>query len=508
MSNQIRRYNEIVLNTESLTWIANQISNNLTRKLRRDELADLLSYVRKQAKHNWGTQTGNQILGSIARGAWSKLYGVRKNAFKEKRDIIDVKGDILQDWIGTLDDPNVEVDRLLLMDHDGIPVSRRDAVAADRILDSQLAIAEDNEHFYVTEEQGVLSGYSDTITSELADTAYTMDGEIKAPEEEDDSVIEIDTIAKLDNLGSIDNIIHIDNLELIQEIEKLNLVERVDEVGVVKNVSKFLGKNTEYGIRKMINPKSIYKQAYLSLDSKYRLSENDGTNYVSWNILNNSLISNGSASIVGSLGDIVAIRIYPCRIPYKQTAINNLKRISILIDELRAQSYIAHENRRYHFMCTAESDGNMINLLSLPTPLDSWYKFATPVVRFDKISLTFGAPLVPVIFDKDRLNATVSYVNPSRFIFAEPHNLLTGDNVTMEGFTTGDPSGDAAQINALNSVYGNDVVRVDDYTIEILSADLSTATPIITQVIQIYFQSKRFFIPFEITYIEHPPLSN
>jgi hypothetical protein len=188
-------------------------------------------------------------------------------------------------------------------------------------------------------------------------------------------------------------------------------------------------------VGKLSEPTSI-KHAYFMLDTKYRTLENDGTTYFRWNHINSVTRGQGTINMLGSVRDIISIRTYPLRIPNVATAVTPYERISVFIEEFIAQSYIAHENRNFHFIGGSEVNGNWVDIC--PDDYNQGcYNFDKPITHIDTITVSFASPLEPVIFDKDRLHTTViSYASPTVLQTSENHNLLLGDIVYIDDFNT------------------------------------------------------------------------
>ena len=109
---------------------------------------------------------------------------------------------------------------------------------------------------------------------------------------------------------------------------------------------------------------------------------------IQWNYINNLSRDQGSANTYGTVRDIISLRIMPMRIPYLADADNALKRVSMNIDELAPQGFVAHENRRFHFLMTTTTDKNWIDLYA-PDYNDGYYHFDDPVTKMDSFTVSF-----------------------------------------------------------------------------------------------------------------------
>lgn len=283
----------------------------------------------------------------------------------------------------------------------------------------------------------------------------------------------------------------------------LDAVTSVKSIGTVQNIEKIAGYGSVAAIQSVFNPAASYKQNYIILDTRYRSNDTDGTTEFSWTFLNNSTAGGpGVVNSIGNVKNIVALRVDPIRIPYNDLAfISAYKRVSMFIREFSTQAVIGQEGRRYHFLFKTEADGNQVDLIPVAGLDKGIFKFAKPITQLDKLTVSFSNPLEPLIFPKDRMNATVSYTNPARFVTTEDHNLETADQVYFSGFTTGDPVVDKDAIAAINSTYGLNIFVIDATTFDV-EVDLSAVTPIVGQQVAVYFGSKRILISMEITYID------
>jgi len=374
------------------------------------------------------------------------------------------------------------------------------------------------------------SGYSiqqirAALSGAYLKTRFTVSGRKKI--EEQDDVIDVHEMLKI-GIGSQDqepNYETVDNVDTngfptvlegsksetdtntvdtgLGSLDSINTVNKLLSVGTLGNIKAFLGKTDDTSIQQMLNPQAAWRKNYILLDSRYRDTETDGMNAISWSFLSNT--SENTPGGINSLGDvkqIVAISCPRIRIPYKDVImLNGYRRVSLLINEFSGQSYIGQEGRRFHFMFSTAVEGNMIELVPLQD-VQSTFEFAKPITQIDKLTLTFGNPLEKIMFDADRLPMQIQYNNPATFVSSVPHNLQTGDQVYFTNFTTLDPVTDNILITRVNQINGYNIIRIDDETIQIDELDFSTiASPITPFQLDVFFGSKRIFVPLEIKYI-------
>jgi hypothetical protein len=276
----------------------------------------------------------------------------------------------------------------------------------------------------------------------------------------------------------------------------------------------FLGLTTPTEVARMFNPKSTHKRNHLILDSRYRVSDGviqDTIRSYSWYYIPDSQMTpDGSVNIVGNVRDIIGFRIYPFRIPYTYVADNQYSKISLCIEELKTQSFIAHEGRRFHYMLNSNIDSNYINLDA--DTYNGFFWFEKPITTLDKITITFGNPLEQITFDNDRDLCSIDYFTYAPLTKIKTtitHKLKNGDSVYFTNFKTGfvDPNL-VPQVNIdskikqdINSINGFLITVVNSYEFTIDYNSSIIQSPISDLKVDVYYGSKRLFIPFEVIYI-------
>jgi hypothetical protein len=245
-------------------------------------------------------------------------------------------------------------------------------------------------------------------------------------------------------------------------------------------VSRMFGFTKASQIQKILNPNALLRTNYILMDTRYRALDNDGTKYFQWNHINNVTRAQGSVNTIGTIRDIVAMRVYPFRIPYTAALDTSYKKVSMLMREFQAQSFVAQESRRFHFMFDIFIDGDSI-FLKPEDNNDAYYRFNQPITQIDNISIDFGSPLEEVIFDVDR---SLGFVNAysdgiqTQITTQSPHNLLTGYVIYITGFTSLNPLATPNLIAQMNRAQGHNVIVVSP-TILKLSVNSSSALQLI-----------------------------
>lgn len=268
------------------------------------------------------------------------------------------------------------------------------------------------------------------------------------------------------------------------------------------SITKFMGIDNVEKIRRTLNPNSNYRQNYIMFDSRYRIGTYGNISVFSWVFVPNLTLASGSLNIYGTIRDIVALRVFPIRIPYVLAADTEQERISLNIVELSPQGFVAHENRRFHFMLRTAVAGNWIDCQPFNFN-DGYYRFQKPISTLNTLSLSFGDPIKQIEFDADRSNYQITYGALVTTITTDiNNNLITGNKVYFEDFTTIDPTADADLIKIINGSDGFFITFIapDQFTIPIDTSSLAPTPPGIR--LTVYFGSKRIYVPMEITYIE------
>ena len=212
--------------------------------------------------------------------------------------------------------------------------------------------------------------------------------------------------------------------------------------------------------------KSGIKTEYITLDSRYRSLDNDGTLYFRWNAIYDNSDIQGGFNINQRVRDVVSIKCYPIKMPYVSTADNDYGRITMLFQEFQSQAFVAHENTKYHYVFATDIQDRWIHLRA-HNYNEGVFKFATPITQLSSLTVSLNSPWQPIIFDTDRITMMVSdYVTSNRTYFTSSakHNLETGDRVYISGFNSFNPSPDGPIIGQVNNQNGNIATYDDDFT--------------------------------------------
>jgi hypothetical protein len=291
----------------------------------------------------------------------------------------------------------------------------------------------------------------------------------------------------------------------------INMKELLDVLPKLKS------KTEQIEFTKILNYESLWRDANILVDSRYQNVANPDKSKLVFSLVNNTktkIPGTGVITILGNMRDIVEIEIYPFSIPYMSLADNYYKKITLSILELSAISVDAYEDSQFHFMFTCNQNGNLLEL----TPINRVFRFYKPVTRLNEFSIRFGAPLNPIIFDKDRLNTlSIDYTtNPGVINFSESHNLITGDLIYINDFETKNIAQDLNIINEINSKNGHICTRLSNTSISInvdFTQIIVNNRPLAINnypnssnpqdlSVSVYFGSKRILMPLRIRYIQ------
>ena len=275
-----------------------------------------------------------------------------------------------------------------------------------------------------------------------------------------------------------------------------------------ENLKKYIGTTSESNVSNSIFdtlnkiPKDymgLTRTCYFLLDSRYRNTESTSNKFI-WDYANSKTQQNGSVNILGDIRDIISISIHSFRIPSCRYS-NYHKRITVLIHEFSAQSFIAHENRKFHFSLPYLVDNNFLDVNNL----DKHYKyhFEKPFTTIPSITVSFGNPLRLINLDDDSGKCFADYVSISpltEITTQTPHNINTNDLVFFSNFNAG--ARDTILKNAINHESGFiiTVINANKFSINYNTSGIIDPTPGL--IFDVYYDSKRFYIPFEMEYIK------
>lgn len=245
----------------------------------------------------------------------------------------------------------------------------------------------------------------------------------------------IDTVIEDMNLKNCEkNNIDIHEMlkEHISDIKSNSIIKK-EENGSISSVSVeslFGVYNFPELIQSLKEPSTRVHEVYLLLDSKYRIIPTDN-GYYQWGCIDNYTSRQGTLNYNGPVTDIVSMQICTFMLPDgMDDEVFKYNRISVLIKEFESQAFIAHEERRFHFMAEPRVLKN--NRIEADTRNfhKGEYRFNEAITSLDTITLSFGNPIEPLIFDKDRLNGLITCDRNLLVIqFDEEHKIKSGSYI-------------------------------------------------------------------------------
>jgi hypothetical protein len=179
---------------------------------------------------------------------------------------------------------------------------------------------------------------------------------------------------------------------------------QVNDIDISKEVKiqEFLGINDMPSLQYLINPKAAWVYYYVVLDSNYRnKATEDSKNITSftWNYAGDQNLTGDVATTVGTIRDIVGIRLYQPRVPYVAAMDTDSKRVSVLINELQSQAVITSTGLRYHFLLRPIYEFGQTSIeLTTEDYDDGRFYFKQPITTINSFTISFGNPISPITF--------------------------------------------------------------------------------------------------------------
>lgn len=268
----------------------------------------------------------------------------------------------------------------------------------------------------------------------------------------------------------------------------------------MNNIIKLFDANNPQELKRMINPRTQTISQLLYLDLNNTSSDTDPLTRPRWYINHSTPIyTPGTVNVNLPLENVISMRLRDINFSVRQS--EKSRRLSmyvmyILIEELQSQCNLGLFN--FHFASKKLNYDPQANGLKYSYTFstfeynDGRFYFYKPIDHIDKITLNLRLHDYPFSFDAETLTASVTPLsNPARLTFATEHGLVNAQ-ITISGFTTGDPITDASIIAAMNTTHSTYTV-LDDYTIT-LPIDLSSTTPLVSHSVQVYSSTGLNFV--------------
>lgn len=261
-------------------------------------------------------------------------------------------------------------------------------------------------------------------------------------------------------------------------------------------------------LQRIFNPKAMQKSVYIILDSRYRDRTVTDPTILRWSVTTpqGNFMPDSTALTTMYLRDIIAMQMSPFRFPNARNAYTNAHRLSAEIIELNSQAMICNRGqKRCHFMFDITKTGNATYSpydLAVIDSSKTVFKFHTPIVQLDTISLRFGNPTLNIALDPDQLYATITPSGIQALLtFTQPHYCVVGDEIISSDFTTSMPIADKATIDLFNVPNGNIITSIPLANTMTIAVDLSTLNGVISNPVLIYLNSKRIICHMEFIHI-------
>ena len=278
------------------------------------------------------------------------------------------------------------------------------------------------------------------------------------------------------------------------------------------NLASFFGFTDIKDILRTFNPKALWLKNYLIMDSRYRNLSTDGTTTFQWLYNDMNDILNGGRGVNtsgGTVRNIISMKLYQFVFPNLDTLNVDSGRLAIYFQELKDASFISSASNSYHWLLrVAQGDAlpqpsNLFVQCQVEDYQDGVVYFNKPITVIDKFTINFYDPLNIITIPYDRSSAIITSYGLSTSIQTSiVNNLTVGGRVIISGFTTDDPTADAAVIAAINNPLGVLVAAISSPTAFFINIDTTLITPKPGLVIQVYFAQFRFIMGFKVTYLK------
>ncbi len=181
-------------------------------------------------------------------------------------------------------------------------------------------------------------------------------------------------------------------------------------------IQEFLGINDMPSLQYLINPKAAWVYYYAVLDSNYRDTANEDSKNITsftWNYSGDQNLTGNSATTVGTIRDVVGMRMYQPRVPYVAAMDTLSKRVSVLVKELQAQAVITSTGVRYHFLLRPIYEFGQTSIeLTTEDYDDGRFYFKQPITTMNSFTISFADPINPITFSTpfDRFIIAIEFV--------------------------------------------------------------------------------------------------
>lgn len=241
------------------------------------------------------------------------------------------------------------------------------------------------------------------------------------------------------------------------------------------------------------------------LDSRFRKVEHPNPQEYRWELHPAGAQGHpGDVQLQDTIQEVVQMRICPFWIPVTDIDNQYYSKIRLLIKEFKNQSWqgteftAGNQVKRYNFHFEFDVERDIGRNRFLLTPCNAGiFTFKKPVSRVESITICMLAPFELILPNKDRLLFTVTFSNPAVFTATEPHNLSTGDLVYIMNLASSNMN---ANID-VNRDAGHIITRLNSTQFSI-PVDLSAVPGGPATNVEVQFGSKRILINIEFISLE------
>jgi hypothetical protein len=270
------------------------------------------------------------------------------------------------------------------------------------------------------------------------------------------------------------------------------------------NIVSLFNENNIYKLRSELNPCSNFRREYLVLDTLNRIP-NDRTGLLRWNYVSTNVYQATAVATKTPIRDLVGMRIYPIHL-YGNLglAARYGSTFSLLIEEFGEQAFIAHQNRKFHFL--------LRNTNSVPqdlTPMnDGFFWFNFPITTINTLTVSIANPLV-----ENTLLSAVSQLNTAGNVTVTTTTIqvslafipgfIIGNKFNFDGWSTTNPTADTQAIATINKFTGLTLLSGNSTLLFAIDPPIPALVGALNgNRFVMYDETSRIIIPLEMIFID------
>lgn len=253
-------------------------------------------------------------------------------------------------------------------------------------------------------------------------------------------------------------------------------------------------------IKQIITGKK-YTKHIISLNTKDGYFT-DGIKKIKWDYFPNSNIFDNGFTSFKHIKNIIGIKISNIISGNPEKLHDNYYHtLTVTIDELVNQSFkTSGDSNGFHFIFA-----NRINLTNINESTkiftllnDDVFWFNEPMTSMESLTLSFGNPIHQVELPVQIISvhcSEFSTTNPTIITFPRSHELITGDKIYINNFTTDNKAVDNEKIALINDMKGHVITKIDSTKLSI-PVDLLSITPATPSDYFCSISSDRYYLEF------------